>query len=66
MNRHNPYPYAHFDFLARSFAQMQAMGRPVDIGAVIGNMSDEQQSWFRERYQRYLEQATRAREKALS
>jgi len=45
---------------------MQAMGRPVDIGAVTGNMNDEQKVWLRERYQRYLEQATRAKEKALS
>lgn len=66
MNEHNPYSVTNFDFLARSFARMQAMGRPVDIGAVTGNMNDEQKVWFRERYQRYLKQATRAKEKALS
>ena len=66
MNGHQQKSLANFDFLARSFARMQAMGHAIDIQAVTGNMSDEQKLWFCERYQRYLEQATQAKEKALS
>lgn len=31
MNHNNVYSLNNFDFLARSFARMQAEGRPVDI-----------------------------------
>jgi predicted GNAT superfamily acetyltransferase len=66
MNEQNQKSLTNFDFLARSFARMQAMGHAVDIEAVTGNMSDEQKLWFCERYQRYLAQATQAKEKELS
>jgi hypothetical protein len=51
----------NFDFLARSFARMFALGQPVDIRAVTGNMSREQKAWFHERYEHYCRQAARAR-----
>ena len=38
-----------------------ALAQPVDIDAVTGKMSDEQQAWFRERYDHYRKQAERAR-----
>ncbi|EMH0546458.1 hypothetical protein K1J23_02590 [Enterobacter hormaechei] len=40
---------------------LNALGQPVDIDAVTGNMSYEQQAWFRERYDHYRKQAERAR-----
>ncbi|MCP2002935.1 GlgS family glycogen synthesis protein [Buttiauxella ferragutiae ATCC 51602] len=55
----------NFDFLARSFARMYALGQVVDIQAVTGNMSTDQQAWFRKRYEQYCQQATRARELEL-
>lgn len=61
MNRQDINALKNFDFLARSFARMHALGQPVDIDAVTGNMSDEQQAWFRERYDHYRKQAERAR-----
>ena len=36
----NMYSMNNFDFLARSFARMQAEGHPVDIEAMIGNMEE--------------------------
>ena len=65
MNEHNPYSVTNFDFLARSFARMHALGQGIDVAAVTGNMSDEQQAWFRERYELYRMQAERARIKEL-
>lgn len=47
MNRQDINALKNFDFLARSFARMHVLGQPVDIDAVTGNMSDEQQAWFR-------------------
>lgn len=61
MNQQEPDALKNFDFLARSFARMHALGQPVDINAVTGNMSDEQQAWFRERYEHYRKQTERAR-----
>ncbi|EKK5221820.1 cell surface composition regulator GlgS [Cronobacter sakazakii] len=61
MNRQDLYALNNFDFLARSFARMHALGRPVDMAAVTGNMNDEQRAWFRERYDHYRKQAGRAR-----
>lgn len=61
LNQQDPHALKNFDFLARSFARMHALGQPVDIDAVTGNMSDEQQAWFRERYDHYRKQAERAR-----
>lgn len=55
----------NFDFLARSFARMYAMGQPVDIEAVTGNMTEEQKQWFQEHYTHYCKQAQRARVKEL-
>ncbi len=46
MNNNNVYSLNNFDFLARSFARMQAEGRPVDIRAVTGNMDEEHRDWF--------------------
>ncbi len=46
MNNNNVYSLNNFDFLARSFARMQAEGRPVDIQAVTGNMDEEHRDWF--------------------
>ncbi|MCX9062724.1 glycogen synthesis protein GlgS [Citrobacter portucalensis] len=65
MNQQDPHALKNFDFLAHSFACMHALGQPVDIDAVTGNMSDEQQVWFRERYDHYRKQAERARVIAL-
>ncbi|EHK0947686.1 cell surface composition regulator GlgS [Citrobacter farmeri] len=55
------YSMSNFDFLARSFARMQAEGRPVDIQAVTGNMDEEHRSWFCKRYAHYCQQAINAR-----
>ncbi|MCX8979589.1 glycogen synthesis protein GlgS [Citrobacter portucalensis] len=65
MNQQDPHALKNFDFLARSFARMYALGQPMDIDAVTGNMSDEQQTWFRERYDHDRKQAKRARVIAL-
>ncbi|VYU44393.1 cell surface composition regulator GlgS [Metakosakonia massiliensis] len=65
MNRQDLHALKNFDFLARSFARMHALGQPVDIDAVTGNMNDEQKAWFRERYRHYRKQAERARVKEL-
>ncbi|WP_202301458.1 cell surface composition regulator GlgS [Dryocola clanedunensis] len=65
MNHNNLQAVKNFDFLARSFARMHALGQPVDIQAVTGNMSTEQKIWFRERYEQYCLQATRAIELEL-
>jgi hypothetical protein len=46
MKRQDLNAVKNFDFLARSFARMYAMGQPVDIDAVTGNMT-EQKQWFR-------------------
>ncbi len=61
MNKQNLHALKNFDFLARSFARMYALGQPVDIQAVTGNMNAEQKAWFRERYEQYRKQAVRAR-----
>lgn len=50
----------NFDFLARSFAHMQASGRQVNLQAVTGNMSREQKMWFCERFNQYCAEETRA------
>ncbi|MEL4016450.1 cell surface composition regulator GlgS [Dryocola clanedunensis] len=65
MNQTNLQAVKNFDFLARSFARMQALGQPVDIQAVTGNMSAEQKIWFCERYKQYCRQATSALELEL-
>ena len=49
----NMYSMNNFDFLARSFARMQAEGHPVDIQAITGNMDEEHRSWFCKRYALY-------------
>lgn len=51
----------NFDFLARSFALMQAHGQQVDIYAVTGNMDVQQQAWFLERYEYYRQQMVAAK-----
>ena len=50
MQKQTPQELANFDFLARSFARMQSLGRPVDIRA---------------RYEHYRTQAVRAKEQTL-
>ena len=55
----------NFDFLARSFARMQALGQDVDIQAVTGNMNMEQKVWFQVRYEHYCQQTVRTRELEL-
>ena len=55
----------NFDFLARSFARMYALGQVVDIQAVTGNMNMEQKAWFQMRYEHYCQQTTRTRELKL-
>ncbi|HFZ8995679.1 TPA: cell surface composition regulator GlgS [Citrobacter freundii] len=49
---------SNYDFLAQSFARMQAQGRPVDIRAVTGNMDEEHRCWVCKRYALYCQQAT--------
>jgi len=61
MKKQDLHALSNFDFLARSFARMYALGEPVDIGAVTGNMNAEQKAWFEERYEHYRTQAERAR-----
>ncbi len=61
MNQQDQNALKNFDFLARSFARMYSTGHPVDIDAVTGNMTPEQQTWFRARYQHYCQQAVLAR-----
>lgn len=51
MQIQDPQALTNFDFLARSFAHMQALGQPVDIRAITGNMSEQQGAWFRARYE---------------
>lgn len=65
MQTQDPQALTNFDFLARSFAHMQALGQPVDIRAITGNMSEQQGAWFRARYEHYRKQAARAKEQAL-
>ncbi|MEZ6877063.1 cell surface composition regulator GlgS [Enterobacter sp. KBR-315C3_2022] len=65
MNQQELHALKNFDFLAHSFARMHALGQPIDVAAVTGNMSDEQQAWFRERYDHYRKQAERARVREL-
>lgn len=60
MNQQDLQAMNNFDFLARSFARMHSVGRPVDLKAVTGNMSDEQRAWFRERYEHYRREVERA------
>jgi len=50
----------NFDFLARSFAHMQASGQQVNLQAVTGNMSHEQKMWFCERFNHYCIEESRA------
>lgn len=61
MKRQDINALKNFDFLARSFCPYVRPGPAVDIDAVTGNMSNEQQAWFRERYDHYRKQAERAR-----
>ena len=57
MNRQEIHALKNFDFLARSFARMHALNQPVDTDTLTGNMSNEQQAWFRERYDHDRKQA---------
>ncbi|MEN0613414.1 cell surface composition regulator GlgS [Klebsiella indica] len=50
----------NFDFLAQSFARMNAQGQPVDLQAIVGNMDEEQREWFCQRYELYCRQENRA------
>ena len=61
----NMYSMNNFDFLARSFARMQAEGHPVDIQAIPGNMDEEHRSWVCKRDALYCQQATEARKLEL-
>lgn len=36
----------NFEFLAMTFARMEAQGREVNMSAVTGNMDDRQREWF--------------------
>lgn len=65
MQKQDPQALTNFDFLARSFARMQSLGRPVNIHAVTGNMSEQQRNWFEARYELYRKQAEKAKERAL-
>ncbi|ASG63478.1 MULTISPECIES: glycogen synthesis protein GlgS [Kluyvera] len=55
----------NFDFLARSFAHMYAVGHPIDISTITGNMNEQQRIWFCARYDHYRKQAERAKAQAL-
>ena len=61
MNRQDLDALNNFDFLARSFARMHALGQSVNIDAVTGNMNDEQQAWFQARYEYYKTLTERAK-----
>lgn len=61
MNNNDLYSLKNFDFLARSFARMQAEGHKVDIQAITGNMGKEQRAWFCKRYELYCQQAVNAK-----
>lgn len=65
MNQNDLYALKNFDFLARSFARMHALGQSVDIRNVTGNMSEEQRVWFRARFEHYRKQAEQARESEM-
>lgn len=56
MEQPNMQSVNDFDFLARSFARMEAMGLPVDLNALTGNMSKELRKWFCHRYVYYCKQ----------
>lgn len=65
MQQQDQQALMNFDFLARSFAQMQSRGRPVDICAVTGNMNEQQRTWFCARYEYYLTQAESVKQQVL-
>lgn len=65
MQKQDPQALTNFDFLARSFAHMHALGHPIDLSAVTGNMNAQQKAWFCARYEHYRKQAERARTRAL-
>ena len=65
MQQQDQQALMNFDFLARSFAQMQSRGQPVDIGAVTGNMNEQQRTWFCARYEFYRTQAESAKRQVL-
>ncbi|AKE59373.1 hypothetical protein F384_12755 [Citrobacter amalonaticus Y19] len=61
MKRQDLHTLSNFDFLARSFAHRHALGVPVNISAITGNMNAEQKSWFEERYRYYCIQEERTK-----
>lgn len=65
MNKINTDLEKNYHFLARSFARMQASGHPVSLDSITGNMSEEQNEWFRKAYRRYLAQALNTRKLEL-
>ena len=46
MKNKDMYLMKNFDFLAQSFARMNAQGQPVDLQAIVGNMDEEHREWF--------------------
>lgn len=59
MKNNEMYLMKNFDFLAQSFARMNAQGQPVDLQAIVGNMDEEHREWFRQRYELYCRQANK-------
>ncbi|EOW3238561.1 glycogen synthesis protein GlgS [Citrobacter freundii] len=64
MNQRNLKDLHNFDFLAKSFARMNAAGYRVDVKKITGNMSAELRVWFLERYEQYCKQALNDRDAA--
>lgn len=65
MQKEDLLALSNFDFLARSFAHMHALGHPIDIRALTGNMTGPQKVWFCARYDYYRKLAQRAKVKEL-
>ena len=60
MKNNDMYLMKNFDFLAQSFARMNAQGQPVDLQAIVGNMDEAHREWFCQRYELYCRQANSA------
>ena len=59
MNQQDINALKNFDFLAQSFARMNAQGQPVDLQAIVGNMDEAHREWFCQRYEIYCRQANK-------
>ena len=59
MKKNDMYLMKNFDFLAQSFARMNAQGQPVDLQAIVGNMDEAHRECFCQRYELYCREANK-------